>query len=417
MTDNVARLVLRHNEGQTLALTLLESDAAGELSAHARFMAELEQKGRLDRRVEGLPDAAAIATREKAGRGLTRPELAVLLAYGKLDLSEEIVAGDAPDDPYFRATLRAYFPGALGEYAPYMERHRLRRDIVATILANDMVNMCGPTFPSRLREAAGCDTTALAKSFAAARVILGIDDLWAQVDALNGQVPAGGQTTLYKALAYALRSQTFWLARLTFRSKNSVQQLIDEHAPAVTSLWSLMPGLLSPFEQAETSLWEQRYTADGAPSWLARTVSLLQPLTTVTDLVELARATRWRTENVARLYHQVGAAFAFDRLRGAAGTLIGGDGYERLALRRLIEDMLGEQTEITRAVLHFAASEQAGEDNEAAQAAIASWSALRSDRVRAARNTIETIEKAPGGWSFAKLTIANAALRELTAAK
>jgi glutamate dehydrogenase len=417
MTDNVARLVLRHNEGQTLALSLLESDAAAELSAHARFMAELEHKGRLDRGVEGLPDAAAIAAREKAGRGLTRPELAVLLAYGKLDLSEEIVAGDAPDDPYFRATLRAYFPAALAEYAPYMERHRLRRDIVATVLANDMVNMCGPTFPSRLREAAGCDTTALAKSFAAARVILGIDDLWAQVDALNGQIPAAGQTTLYKALAYAVRSQTFWLARLTFRSKNSVQQLIDEHAPAVTSLWALMPGLLSPFEQAETSLWEQRYTADGAPGWLARTVSLLQPLTTVTDLVELARATRWRTENVARLYHQVGAAFAFDRLRGAAGTLIGGDGYERLALRRLIEDMLGEQTEITHAVLRFAASEQAAEDSDAAQAAIASWSALRSDRVRAARNTIETIEKAPGGWSFAKLTIANAALRELTAEK
>jgi len=417
MTDNVARLVLRHNEGQTLALTLQESDAPGELSSHTRFMIDLEQKGRLDRKVEGLPDAAALAAREKAGRGLTRPELAVLLAYGKLDLSEEIVASDAPDDPFFRATLCRYFPQALAGYAPQMENHRLRREIVATVLANDMINMCGPTFPARLRESAACDTTALAKSFTAARVILGIDAMWADIDALNGQIKACGQTALYKALAYAVRSQTFWLARLTFRSRNSVQHLIDEHAPAVTALKALMPGLLSPFEQAETSRWARQYETDGAPPGLARAVSLLQPLTTVADLVELARATRWRTENVARLYHQIGAAFAFDRLRHAAGSLIGGDTFERLAVRRLIEDMLTEQTEVTRAVMHFAATEQAGDDDAAAQAAIASWSALRHDRVRTANNTIAMIESAPGGWSFAKLTIANAALRELTTEK
>jgi glutamate dehydrogenase len=417
MTDDVARLVLRHNASQTLALSLMESDAPAELAAHARFMADLEANGKLDRKVEGLPDAAAIAAREKSGRGLTRPELAVLLAYGKLDLSEDIVASDAPDDVFFRGTLRRYFPPALAEYGPQMERHRLRRDIVATVLANDMVNMCGPTFPSRLREAAACDTTALAKSFAAARVILCIDDIWAEVDGLDGHIPAAGQTALYKALAYAMRSQTFWLARVNVRNRASVDQLIAAYAPAVATLVAMMPDLLSPFEQAETRQWAERYMQDGAPAPLARTVSLLQPLTTVTDLVDLAQETRWRTEAVARLYHQVGAAFAFDRLRSAAGMFIGGDPFERLAVRRLIEDMLGEQAEITRAVLRFAASEQAAETAEAAQAAIASWSALRGNRVRTAMNTIESIEQAQGDWSFAKLTIANAALRELTTDK
>jgi len=417
MTDDVARLVLRHNASQTLALSLMESDAVAELTAHARLMADLEASGRLDRKVEGLPDAAALAAREKAGRGLTRPELAVLLAYGKLDLSEDIVASDAPDDVFFRGTLRRYFPPALADYAPQMERHRLRRDIIATVLANDMINMCGPTFPSRLRESAACDTTALAKSFAAARVILCIDDIWAEVDGLDGHIPAAGQTALYKALAYALRSQTFWLARVNVRNRAAVDQLITAYAPAVATLVAMMPDLLSPFEQAETQQWAERYMRDGAPPALARTVSLLQPLTTVTDLVDLAQATRWRTEAVARLYHQVGAAFAFDRLRSAAGAFIGGDPFERLAVRRLIEDMLGEQADITRLVLRFAASEQAAETAELAQAAIASWSALRGERVRTALNTIESIEKAAGGWSFAKLTIANAALRELTTDK
>jgi glutamate dehydrogenase len=417
MTDDVANLVLRDNESQTLALTLLERDGVREMPARARYMADLESRGRLDRKVEGLPDAAEIAAREKAGAGLTRPELAVLLAYGKLDLKDDIVASDAPDDAFFRATLRGYFPAALGAYAPHMERHRLRREIIATIIANDMVNICGPTFARRLRAAAACDTTSMVAGFAAARVILGIDALWAKVDALNGKAPADGQTALYKALAYALRSQTFWLARATFRDRTGVQKLIDAHAPAVASLSTLMPGLLSPFEQAEAARRTQNFISSGAPQELAQAVAMLQPLTTITDLVSLAQTSRWSTETTARLYHQVGAAFAFDRLRFAAGSFTGGDEFERLAVRRLIEDMLGEQTEITRAILRFAASQQAAEDDNAAQAAIASWSALRNDRVRTARNTIESIEQAPGGWSFAKLTIANAALRELTSEK
>ncbi len=150
-------------------------------------MAELEAKGRLDRKVEGLPEAAALADRAQAGKGLTRPEMAVLLAYGKLDLFDDIVASQAPDDPWFEATLKGYFPPALGQYGDAMQQHRLKREIIATVLDNQMINMCGPTFPSRLRAAAGCDTTALVIAFAAAREILGVDALWDQVSALDGK--------------------------------------------------------------------------------------------------------------------------------------------------------------------------------------------------------------------------------------
>jgi glutamate dehydrogenase len=415
MTDDVAHHVLRHNYGQTLALTLLESEAKGELTGHAQFMADLEAKGRLDRAVEGLPDAATLADREKSGLGLTRPELAVLLAYGKLDVNEDIVASDAPDDPHFKATLRAYFPAHLSRYAHDMERHRLKREIVATVMANEMVNMCGPTFPRRLRGAAGCDTTALVKGFSAARAVLGIDALWAEVGAEDGHIQAAGQTALYRAMAYALRSQTFWLARRAFRTKTPTQKLIDDYGPAVATLKTLMPGLLSPFEQQEIERRAQRFVAAGAPERMAHDVATLQPLTTAAELVDLANASHWPIENVARLYHQAGDEFAFDRLRFAAGAFQGGDSFDRLAVRRLIEDMLGEQTAITHAVMKFASSPQAGEDLAHTKAAIASWCALHDYPVRAARFTIESIEQAGGSWSFAKLTIANAALRELAA--
>jgi len=416
MTDDVAGHVLADNYDQTLALSLMESDAVSEVESHARFMAELEAKGRLDRKVEGLPEAAALADRAQAGKGLTRPEMAVLLAYGKIDLFDDIVASQAPDDPWFEATLKGYFPPGLGQYGDAMQQHRLRREIIATVLDNQMINMCGPTFPSRLRAAAACDTTALVIAFAAAREILGVDALWDQVSALDGKASAGGQLALYKALAYALRSLTFWLARRAFKDKSTVKVLVEAYGPSVKALSALGTTILSPFEQKAAAKRAKAYVADGAPDALALAVAALQPMTTAADLVDLGNASSWSVQNVARLYHQVGAAFGFDRLRSAAGSFVGGDAFERLAVRRLIEDMLGEQTAITQAVLKFAANPQAGDEEASAKAAVSSWAALRAEAVRAARRTVEDIEQAGGGWTFAKLTIANAALRGLATA-
>jgi len=416
MTDDVGHHVLEHNYDQTLALTLLESDAVSEVDAQIRYMVDLEQRGRLDRKVEGLPTNTTLLERKAANKGLTRPELAVLLAYGKLDLFDEIVASQAPDDPWFEATLRGYFPKALDKYADAMQKHRLKREIIATVVGNQMVNMCGPTFVSRLKAAAVADVGAVVVGFTAAREILGIDGLWDQVSALDNKASADGQTALYKALAYALRSLSFWLARRAVRDKATVQQLVEAYGPAVKTLTGMAPAILSPYEQKTVAKRVKAYVADGAPEALAQAVAALQPLTTAADLVDLANASSWSVENVARLYHQVGAAFGFDRLRGAAGSFVGGDAFERLAVRRLIEDMLTEQTSITQSVLKFAANAQAGEDEAAAKAAIASWAALRGDRPKAVKRTIEDIEQAGGGWTFAKLTIANAALRELSTA-
>ena len=416
MTDDVASHVLADNYDQTLALTLMESDAVSEVDSHARFMADLESRGRLDRKVEGLPGNTVLLERGAAGKGLTRPELAVLLAYGKLDLFDDIVASDAPDDPWFEATLRGYFPPALGRYADQMQKHRLKREIIATVVGNQMVNMCGPTFATRLKAAAGCDADALVTGFTAAREILGVDALWDQVSALDGKASAVGQTALYKALAYALRSQTFWLARRAFRDKASVKTLVDNYGPSVAELRALTPGVLSSYEQKTVAKRVKAYVTDGAPEALAQAVAALQPLTTAADLVDLANASSWTVKAVARLYHQVGAAFGFDRLRGASGSFVGGDAFERLAVRRLIEDLLSEQTAITQAVLKFSASAQAGEDEVSAKAAVTSWAALRMERVRSVKRTIEDIENAGGSWTFAKLTIANAALRELATA-
>ena len=430
MTDDVAALVLRHNYDQTLALSLLELDAAVELGQHARFMAELEAKGGLDRKVEGLPEVAALAELAQAGQGLTRPELAVLLAYGKLDLDNDILASRAPDDPFFVDTLTHYFPKALGRFEDEMKRHRLRREIISTVVCNDLVNICGPTFAGRLRAAADCDTTDLVCGYQAAKQVLGFDDRWTAVAALDGQLPASAQMAMFAELAAVLRATTYWMARRLGhtgagphlgraikrsgggRAHSPIRQLIDAYRPAMSTLVKAGPAILSPIQRAAVDQRAMRFVGAGAPEALAGTVAALRPLITAADIVDLTSLADRPVEAVARVYHQAGAAFGFDQLRAAAGALGGGDDFERLALRRLIEDMLQEQSALTRAILKTARTIKTAED---AEALVADWSAAHDAKAAAIGATIRAIEAAGEPWTFAKLTIVNAALRELAA--
>lgn len=415
MTDDVARHVLVHNYDQTLALSLLEMDSAGELEPHARFMAELEQAGRLDRAVEGLPDALTIQERLQAGKGLYRPELAVLLAYGKLELKREIVAGHAPDDPFFESRLEAYFPKPLRKYKEAIRQHRLRPEIIATVVANDIINRCGPSFPSRTMTSAGCDVVAFTAGYEAAKQALDFEKLWADVEALDLKIPASGQMALFRRLVTGLRGATFWLARRAGREGLGVAELTGRYAPGFKSLHGLLPEILSKAERAGVDGQVARLTQAGAPQAMAQAAAVLGPLTNAADLVDLAEASSWPLPNVARLYYATGAAFAFDRLRAAAGEFRAGDIFERTALRRLIEDLLAEQAQLTRAIMAFAGGAQAGEDDAQAGNAVSAWAALRPDQARTATRTVEEIEAGGGAWTFAKLTIANAALRELAA--
>ena len=415
MTNEVAGHVLEHNYDQTLILSMLEAEAPRELEQQGAFMASLEKRGRLDRALEGLPDAVVLAERAKAGRGLTRPELSVLLAYGKIDLFDDIIASSAPDDPALVATLRGYFPKELGRFREEMNRHPLRREIVATVVGNSLVNVCGPTFPIRLRDAAGCDTRALVAAFEAARQVLDFQDVWRSVERLDGKVPAVAQTALFNELAYLLRSQTYWLARRSGRESLGIKALVTAYGPAVDALKALIPAVLSPFDTRAAVRRAKTWTRLGAPKGVAHSIALMRPLSVAPTLADLASARNWPVANAAFIYHRVGGVFGFDRLRAAGASRESHDAYERLAMRRLVEDMLNEQAAIAGAVMGYAGAPASVENPERDVAAVAAWSAAHAEPIRNARATIEEIEKSGGGWTFPKLTIANATLRELSA--
>ena len=413
MTDEVAGHVLVHNYDQTLALSLLEAEAPAELESHARFMTELVAAGRLDRRVEGLPGPVAIAQLKAQGKGLTRPELAVILAYGKLELSPEIVQSSAPDDPFFVKTLKSYFPEPLSRFESEMKHHRLRREIIATVLANDMINMAGPTFPSRLKAATGGDAVALIRFFEGARRIMRLDQAWDATSALDGKVPAKGQMALYQELSVLLRRQTFWLARRKPHAHPTIEGLIKVYRPTADALRALGTASLAPFERSQAESRIKAMVRAGAPRSLATSIAMLRPLMTLSNIADMARHHRWDVTAAWRIFQAVGGAFAFDRLRAAAGSLAGGDSYERMAVRRLIEELLGEQLAVTDAVIAFSGNAQAGVDTAGARVAVQSWTAMHREQVRNTRRTIDEIEASPGGWTFPKLTIVNAALAAL----
>ena len=418
MTDDVAHHVLAHNYDQTLALSLLEADGIEGLEYQAEFMNRLEGLGRLDRTLEGLPDAANIAERAKAGRGLTRPELSVLLAYGKLDLFDDIIASTAPDDAWLFKLLEDYFPKPLGRFDDEMKRHRLRREIIATAIDNDMVNLCGPTFPGRLRAAAGCDTATLVTAFEAARQTLRFSEAWARVERLDGKTSWPGQLVLFRELVNLVRGQTYWLARRAAKETDGgpsrVQALIHAYRPAVDALKDMVPAVLSPYEQKAAVRRASVWIKAGAPKAVAHSVALMRPLTLSAPLSDLAREKAWPLRPAAIIYHKVGGAFGFDKLRAAAASRAGGgDSYERLAVRRLIEDMVTEQATLAGTIMEACGAPAEGDKADRTGQAVSAWSADRAETVRAVRRTIEEIERAPGAWTFAKLTIANAALREL----
>ncbi len=410
MTDEVGDLVLVDNYDQTLTLTLQQATAARDLEAHERFIQKLEGEGKLDRKVEGLPSSDAFRTLAEQKQGLTRPELAVVQAYAKIVLFDEIVASTAPDDGFFATHLRDYFPKPLATFEAARNGHRLKREIIGTIMANRIVNLCGATFPARLMDAAGVDAGGLVTAFYAASAIFRFDELVDAIHALDGQVPAAAQTALYMDVTTMLRRQTYWLARRALTPGVTVKALVDRYQPSIDTLRAEGLEIVSAFDRK----WVEKRTKDlvelGAPKDLAFAVAALKPHVSATDVVDLAHSQNVALVPAARVYHTLGSTLEFDRLRNAAGRVPAADHFERQATRRVIEDLLAQQRALAEVVL-TQSPPKPGAEASWAKDAVHAWSKTKGTSVKGAKATLDALEGSTGGWSFAKLTIAAAALR------
>jgi glutamate dehydrogenase len=213
MTDEVAHLVLRNNYQQTLAISLAQRRGLEDLGFQQRLMQTLEVRGELNRGVEFVPDEVAIAERRKRNAGLTRPELAVLLAYAKLSLYSELLDSPVPDDPYLGRELERYFPKEMSKrYSDALHAHRLRREIIATQLTNSMINRGGATLIVRIADQTGAASPAISAAFAAVRNSYELIELNSQIVTSTTRYPARFNSSL-RAVQDLLLDRLVWFLR------------------------------------------------------------------------------------------------------------------------------------------------------------------------------------------------------------
>jgi glutamate dehydrogenase len=345
MTDAVAAHVLADNYNQTLALSVAELNAAPDVDAAARFMRDLESRGRLNRPVEFLPSDAAMMTLAHDRKGLTRPELCVLLAYAKLDLDAQVLESALPDDPALEDLAAGYFPpDAVAAFPKEPPRHRLKREIVSTVLINRIVNLAGPLFAFRMRELSGLSGAEVARAFVMADGAFGLSALKERIDALDGKVDAAIQVRLYAAIADHLRRVAPWF--LTHVAGDAA--LTGSIALYRAGTEALRPAV-APDEAAQARIAEWR--AAGVPEAVAHDTALLPALAAAPDIALLAHDTRQAPDQVAALYFALGRTMGLDRLRDWSRRLSPSEHWDRLALRRLTENLSATQRGLARKLL------------------------------------------------------------------
>jgi len=396
MTDEVAALCLRNNYLQTLALSLTERQGLSALPGQRLLMDGLEADGHLDRAVEFLPSDAVLTQRAAEGKGLSRPELAVLLAYAKLNLYADLLAGTAIDDDYLAGELPRYFPPTLNRtYPDAVQTHRLRREVIATVLANAMINRGGPAFVAELMAATSASAGEVALAFAAVRDIYGLTDLNAGIDALDGVVPGGVQLALYGQVAALLRQEVLWFLRNTDIASD-VAGLVSRYRSGVERL-RLATDLLPEAQRQALDARTRGLTTHGVPEMLATAISELPLLGHASDIVLVAERSGVDIETAATAYFAAADLFDLFRIIEDGRAIVLEDRFDRMALDRALANIMRALRDVTADVL-----------------ASGSLDAFRTQRAVAVDRTVAAVRDLTlGGVTVSRLSVAAGLLADL----
>ena len=419
MTDDVARLVLRDNYEQTQAISITQSLGEAVLDEQARFMRALERASRLDRALEGLPDDETILERHAAHQGLTRPEIAVVQAYAKIVLYQDLVASDLPDDPLLVDDLLSYFPELLRtRFRPAIERHRLRREIIATHVTNSMINRLRPTLAMQVAEETGKPASDVARAFTIIRESFELRTIWEEIEALDNKLPAAVQMGMMISVGQLLERAILWLLRSNYE-KLEIVALVAELRPGIALLSerldSVLPAaLLTTLRARESKLIEERI-----PQALAHRIARLDIMSSAMDIVRITRRAAASAgperaakglsvdiTHVAQIYFCVGARFGLDRLRGAGATIAVDTPWQKAAVALVVDDLFAYQSTLASRVIAEESDAPAGSDR------FELWLAKRPRVVERVDQTLADLRSSPT-VDLAMLTVATRQLRTL----
>jgi glutamate dehydrogenase len=359
LTPEVTRRVLAHNQRQARVLSLDHLRSETRLAEFRAVMSELEAAGALDRRLDSLPDRETLRNRRGIFLGLTRPELAVLLAHGKLVLQHQLLASNLPDDPFFEPYLREYFPEIINaRFGHGVRSHRLRREIIAMEVANVLLDVTGAAFVSRVARETGAETAAVVRAWAVAVAVGGVRAVWEELATLDPPLPVQAEVACWLALEAALERATKWIVE-TQPAEVSASELAGTFSGPVQEFMRLLRDTAPETAEAGPSPAVEALAAHGTPRALAQRLAALDRLAEAFEIAQIAREFDVPRSVAAQAYYRASEVVDLDWLRVNIGTLPGEDRWERRAVEGLSEGLVYARRQLTHGVL---SSLQAGAD-------------------------------------------------------
>jgi glutamate dehydrogenase len=400
MTGDVAAASLRNNYQQSLALSLAERRSARDLPDYALLMRALEARGLLDRTLAALPSEMEMQERARAGRGLTRPELAVLLSYAKIALQQDILQSRVPDEPQLESWLLGYFPPLLRErFRAGIDAHSLRREIIALGLTNAVVNRGGPAMAVRLAAETQRPASEVAHAFMAAREVFDLPRLWERIDALDGNVAGEAQLDLYQSTRDLLNEQTRWFLRRGV-AMGDLAAVIARHKAGISALAGALESVLPPRRKSRLAREAARLAKGGVPADLPGDVARLDVLAQAPAIAEIAREMGKPVPETARIFFEIGERLGIDDLARRGVAIATADQYDRLAIAQVLDRLAAAQAAFTREAV------RAGDWK--------AWSSSQGEQIARIR---QTLDEAAGesALTLSRLLVAAAALDDLAA--
>lgn len=355
LTQDVSALVLRDNYLQTQSISMAEAQASKSLDRHAALIRRLEREGRINRALDGLPTEDSIAELNEKDLGLSRPELASLLCHAKIAVFDALMASDVVDDPALEEELLAAFPESLQKhYTPFILSHQLRREIIATKLANAAINRGGLSLIFELDDAMGCGLARAVATFVMVRKAFGLRTIWRGIDAGDYTVPAAIQTLMHAEVAFALRRQMMRMLQTAKQGDGTpwtISAALAAHSAGIAALLKEPEGPLTGLTLDSYHERRAMYAEQGVDKDVAAAIAALDAYAPALIIVNAATDIKADVRETAAAYFQLAKEIGADWLRQQLTDIVVTDSWDRRALTEMEADLAAQQMALVSRVL------------------------------------------------------------------
>lgn len=352
MTDQVSELVLKNNYRQTQAIALAYREAKTRIDEYKRLMNDLERQKKLNRELEFLPSDEELEERKNQKKGLTRPELSVLISYTKGDLKELLNTDEISQDEYLAKSVENAFPETLIKRFPEaLYGHQLRSEIVATQLANEMVNRMGITYVNRMRDSTGADINAIVKAYVAARDVFRMNELWQKIEALDYKVSSDIQESMMAALMRLVRRASRWFLRNRRRELNIAEE-VERFRERAAGISARLSDLLAGEGKQVWQNYYDKLIQGGVPEKLAAIIAGANNMFSALSIIEGAEQTDRTAEDVAATYYQVGCTLDLEWFLEQLNNISVQSHWQALARETYRDDLDWQQRTLTASIIN-----------------------------------------------------------------